>query len=277
MLLPGLVGAGPLWRRVCEETRSICAEGEWLALEGEAGTGKWALLRAAHQRARPATRVTALDFAEPLSDRWLDELRAPLRDPASSVLLRHVDRLDGVRLRTLAATLQETVGRTGGPGWVAITFDSGAKTDELKRLLGLFPRTVEVPPLRHHPEDVLLLVSFFLTRLGYGGKLTCSSEVRQLLRRASWPGNVAQVLQTLREVVKHRRNGVIGIDDVPPEILTVSRRQLSPLEAIERDAIVRGLLAAKDNKAEAARALGMSRATIYRKIHEYGIVPRRGA
>ncbi len=277
MLLPGLVGSGPLWRRVCEETRAICADGDWLAVEGEAGTGKWALLRAAHQRARPATRITALDFAEPLAGRWLDGLRAPLRDPGTSVLLRHVDRLDGVRLRALAAALQETVGLTDGPGWVAITFDSGAKTDELTRLLELFPRTVEVPPLRHHPEDVHPLVAFFLTRLGYGGKLTCSSEVRQLLGRASWPGNVAQVLQTLREVVKHRRNGVIGIDDVPPEILTISRRQLSPLEAIERDAIVRGLLAAKDNKAEAARALGMSRATIYRKIHEYGIVPRHGA
>lgn len=156
-----------------------------------------------------------------------------------------------------------------------MTLGAGPRSPELTRLLELFPRTVEVPPLRHHIEDVPLLVSFFLTRLGYGGKLTCSSEVRQLLGRAGWPGNVAQVLQTLREIVKHRRNGVIVIDDVPPEILTLSRRQLNPLEAIERDAIVRGLLVAKDNKTEVARALGMSRATIYRKIHEYGIVPRR--
>jgi transcriptional regulator of acetoin/glycerol metabolism len=280
MLLPGLVGAGPLWRRVCDETRAVCADGAWLALEGEAGTGKWALLRAAHQRARPSARITALDLAEtPATGRWLDELRKPLRDPGTSVLLRHVDRLDGIHLRALASALQETrsapgAGTTDAPGWVAITFDSGAKSAELTQLVELFPRTIEVPPLRHHLEDVHLLVSFFLNRLGYGGKLSCSSEVRQLFGRASWPGNVAQVLQTLREVVKHRRNGVIGIEDVPPEILTVSRRQLSQLEAIERDAIVRGLLASKDNKAEAARALGMSRATIYRKIHEYGIVPR---
>ena len=64
---------------------------------------------------------------------------------------------------------------------------------------------------------------------------------------------------------------MIGPEDLPPEILTVSRRRLSPLESIERDAIVRGLLDAHDNKAEAARALGMSRATIYRKIRKYGI------
>jgi transcriptional regulator of acetoin/glycerol metabolism len=52
----------------------------------------------------------------------------------------------------------------------------------------------------------------------------------------------------------------------------VSRRLLSPLEAMERDAIVRSLLDWDGSKIKAAAALGMSRATIYRKIHEYGIV-----
>ena len=51
----------------------------------------------------------------------------------------------------------------------------------------------------------------------------------------------------------------------------MSRRVLSPLEALERDAIVKCLSDAHDNKAQAARALGMSRATIYRKIHDYGV------
>lgn len=52
----------------------------------------------------------------------------------------------------------------------------------------------------------------------------------------------------------------------------VSRRRLTPLESMERDAIVLGLVDANGNKAEAARSLGISRATIYRKIHDYGIV-----
>ena len=52
----------------------------------------------------------------------------------------------------------------------------------------------------------------------------------------------------------------------------MSRRLLSPLESLERDAIVQGLLDHHGNKARVAGSLGMSRATIYRKIHQYGII-----
>jgi transcriptional regulator of acetoin/glycerol metabolism len=76
----------------------------------------------------------------------------------------------------------------------------------------------------------------------------------------------------LKQVVQRRRAGVILPQDLPPECWTVSRRVLSPLESMERDEIVRSLLDHDGNKIRAARALGMSRATIYRRIHDYGIV-----
>ena len=94
----------------------------------------------------------------------------------------------------------------------------------------------------------------------------------RLLMRASWPGNVRQLHQLLHQVVQHRRSGVIEPSDLPPEARTVSRRLLSPLESMERDAIVKSLADARGSKVKAARSLGMSRATIYRKIHEYGIL-----
>ena len=72
--------------------------------------------------------------------------------------------------------------------------------------------------------------------------------------------------------MQKRRTGTIQPADLPPECWTVSRRLLSPLESMERDAIVQGLLDYQGNKVKAAKSLGMSRATIYRKIHEYGIV-----
>jgi transcriptional regulator of acetoin/glycerol metabolism len=278
MLLPGLLGSGALWRRACDEVENAYRAGEWVAVAGEPGVGKLAILRAVHQRRNPGERFTVLDAADATDRRWLASARRALVDEngdehADSVVIRHPDRLDGVHLRSLTAALQEPT-RLGGKRnvWVAVTLGPGAESVELARLLRLFPTTVDVPPLRHHIEDVQQLAPFFVARLGYQGQLTCSSEVLQMLMHSNWPGNVEQVLQTMRQVVRRRRSGMIQPQDLPPEIQGFSRRLLSPLESIERDAITQSLLDAHGNKAKAAKALGMSRATIYRKIHEFGIV-----
>jgi transcriptional regulator of acetoin/glycerol metabolism len=154
--------------------------------------------------------------------------------------------------------------------WVAVTLTHGSAT--LTELLRLFPTTVALPPLRHHIEDLPELTQFFLGKLSQQGRLTCSPEAMKLLVRSSWPGNVEQLWQVIRRIVQRRRAGSIRPEDLPPECWTVSRRLLSPLEAMERDAIVQGLLDTDGNKARAAESLGMSRATIYRKVHEYGII-----
>ena len=57
-----------------------------------------------------------------------------------------------------------------------------------------------------------------------------------------------------------------------PQRRSATRRLLHPLESMERDAIVQALLDSHGNKVKTAESLGMSRATVYRKIHQYGIV-----
>ncbi len=274
MLLPGLVGHAPLWLRACQEVEAAFQSGEWIAVEGEAGVGKLALLRAVQLRRHPVGRFVVLDAADAAGDpQWVAAVRRALLEGVDSLVVRHVDRLDGLRLRTLLSALQESAGNTGDrPSWVAVTLGQGTHSGELLRLLRLFPSTVEVPPLRLRLEDLQPLVSFFLARLGHGGQLSCSPEAMRLLMRLSWPGNAEQVHEMLRQVVKHRRTGTIQPDDLPPEARTFSRRRLSPLESMERDAIVQALLDANGHKLKAARSLEMSRATIYRKIREYGIV-----
>jgi sigma-54 dependent transcriptional regulator, acetoin dehydrogenase operon transcriptional activator AcoR len=128
-----------------------------------------------------------------------------------------------------------------------------------------------VPPLRHHVEDVAELVPHLLIRLTRGGNLSVSPAVMRVLMRNLWPGNVEQLYQVLRTTVARRRSGTIELADLPPECRATTRRVLTPLEAIECDAIVEALLDTDGNKAEAARQLGMSRATIYRKIRGYGL------
>jgi sigma-54 dependent transcriptional regulator, acetoin dehydrogenase operon transcriptional activator AcoR len=274
MYLPGLVGSGALWLRGCQQAQEVYESGEWLVLEGEPGVGKLALLRAMHQRRSPAARFSVLDATETASGDWLARARRALIDSDGDLVIRHIDRLTARQVRGLVSAMQEA--RAAGkhdPPWVAVTLSRGASpAADLTELLRLFPRTVELPPLRHHIEDLPELVRFFLGKLSQHGRLACSPEAMQLLARSSWPGNTEQLWQVMRRIVQRRRVGSILPMDLPPECWTVSRRLLSPLEAMERDAIVQALLDSDGNKVKAAEALGMSRATIYRKIHEYGIV-----
>jgi transcriptional regulator of acetoin/glycerol metabolism len=204
---------------------------------------------------------------------WLSSVRSELADGAGILVLRHVHVLNAHQVRGLTAALHEARadGRDGGLR-VAVTLRRGAARADLTGLLRLFPGTVEVPPLRHHSEDLRDLIPFFLGKLSQQGRVSCSPAATQLLLRHTWPGNAAQLWTVLKQVVRRRRVGQIMPEDLPPECWTVSRRMLSPLESIERDAIVQSLLDHGGNKIRAARALGMSRATIYRRIHEYGIV-----
>jgi sigma-54 dependent transcriptional regulator, acetoin dehydrogenase operon transcriptional activator AcoR len=282
MYLPGLVGSGVLWLRACREAETLYDSAEWLTLEGEPGVGKLALVRAVHQRRNPAAPFHVLD-AESAGQDWLVKTRRELLEGKGMLVIRHVDALNAKQMHALASALQEAraAGRQAELRVVVTmnrkqTAGDSAPKDPIARLLRFFQGTVELPPLRHHIEDLHELIPFFLARLSQQGRLTCSAEAMQLLLRHSWPGNTEQLWQVLRQVVQRRRAGAIMPRDLPPECWTVSRRLLSPLESIERDAIVQSLQDHDGNKVRAAEALGMSRATIYRKIHEYGIVASAG-
>src|SRR5215469_3344730 len=104
MSLPGLVGSGAAWRRACRAADAGYERGEWLALEGEPGVGKLALVRAVHQRRNPAARCRVLDAADAArSPDWLPAVRAELLDGTGMLILRHVHVLNARQLRGLTA------------------------------------------------------------------------------------------------------------------------------------------------------------------------------
>jgi transcriptional regulator of acetoin/glycerol metabolism len=270
---PSLAGSGPLWLRGCHQVDAACASGEWLSLAGEPGTGKLALLRAVHRRHNPAGAFHALDAADAGDHHWIVRVLSELLESEGGLVIRHVDRLSALPLQALWIALEQALAADRQQAlWVAVTLSQSPASGDLGGLLKFFPSAVELPPLRHHIEDLHNLVPFFLAKLGRHSPVTCSPEAMQLLLRSNWPGNTEQLWQVLRRVVQHRRTGTIRPADLPPECWSVSRRLLSPLESIQRDAIVQSLLDHQGNKAKGARSLGMSRATIYRKIHQYGII-----
>ncbi len=270
---PALVGSGPLWLRGCRQVEAARASGEWLSLEGEPGVGKLALLRAVCRQRHPAGAFHVLDAADAGDHDWMARALGELLEGEGSLVIRHVDQLSTLRLQVLWIALEQAVAASRQQVlWVAVTLSQGTPVGDLAGLLKFFPGTVELPPLRHHIEDLHELVPFFLARLNPDDPAACSPEAMHLLLRSNWPGNTEQLWQVLRRVARHRRTGTIHPGDLPPECWSVSRRLLSPLESIERDAIVQTLLDHHGNKARGAGSLGMSRATIYRKIHEYGII-----
>ena len=272
MYLPGLVGSGVLWLRACREAEALYDASDWMTIEGEPGVGKLAVARAVHQRRNPAAPFHVVD-AEGAGQDWLAKTRTELLEGVGMLVIRHADALNAKQVHALASALQEARAKHRQDDLrVAVTLNRKQSSTDLTRLLWFFHGTAELPPLRHHIEDLHELVPFFLARLSQQGRLTCSPEAMQLLLRHNWPGNSEQLWQVLKQVVQRRRAGVIMPRDLPPECWTVSRRLLSPLESIERDAIVQSLQDHDGNKVRAAEALVMSRATIYRKIHEYGIV-----
>lgn len=273
--IPGIVGKSTAWQRTCQAVDTYSRNREWFVLEGEAGVGKLALLHGVHQMRSPSASlrvVDAADLEDP--DIWLDIVEQALANGAGSLILRRVHLLPPAVIAELAVVLHEHEdddSQDGRPSVAMTMCGSPRNSDVDGQLLPLFPHTVEVPALRHRIEDINQLVPRLLGRLTRGGNLTCSPEALRQLMRLPWVGNVEQLRQILSRVVQQRRSGTIELDDLPPGCRASSRRKLSQMEALERDAIVNALIANSGSKVNAANDIGMSRATVYRKIRDYGI------
>jgi transcriptional regulator of acetoin/glycerol metabolism len=268
------VGSGVAWRKCCLAVDRHLQAGEWLVLEGEPGSGRETVARAVHQARTPAGRLRVLRAENP-GQRWIAEVIDELEAGAGTLVLADVDRLPPDAVTELVDVLEPVRESTdAGRPWVVATVSplAGEIGPELAALLACFPRTVDVPPLRRHIEDLSELVPNLLGRLSRSNTLTCSPEVMRVFVHNRWPGNVDQLLSVLRQIVAKRRSGVIEPRDLPAECWVTGKRVLTPLESLECDAIVQALLDTGGNKGEAARRLAMSRATIYRKVREYGIV-----
>jgi transcriptional regulator of acetoin/glycerol metabolism len=274
--LPGVVGTSPLWRQACAAADASLADRNWLALSGERGVGKTAMARAV--ALRHGRRPVVLDCAATGDhEAWAQVLaeNLTLGDPAV-VVLQHADALTGEALQRVTDLLTSWQGGPPeqAPAWVVATFGDGRPEADVQGwLMPFFAHAVDVPPLRHRIEDLRRLVPHLLARHANNRALTTSDAGMRQLMRLPWTGNVRQLDQVLAEAARQRRTGMIDVTDLPAECRTFTKRQLTKLETIERDAIVRSLETNRGNKERAAADLGMSRATIYRKIRAFGIVP----
>ncbi len=266
--IPGLAGRSSAWLHCCQQVRQCCRDREWVILEGEKGSGRARLAQAVGQDAKPGRTVRVLRAeAFPSAARLVAELAAESGDEDFALVIADVDDIDPDTLEAITSILVTRAGR----GWIAATSSGAPPSAPIKLLLPLFTKTVAVPALRHRIDDLDELVPLLLREITRGADVELAPDAMRQLGKLPWPGNVSQLRRILTETVARQRFGIISADKLPPECRSVTRRKLTQMEALERDAIVRSLQDNRGDKKEAARALGMSRATIYRKINDYGI------
>ncbi|TQE20293.1 Fis family transcriptional regulator [Streptomyces ipomoeae] len=277
--LPGIAGSSPQLQGVINQLIRHCDQGNLTLVDGEAGTGKHALVRAVHQHVTPAAPYALHDAAQARKGTasWLRGVFQDLAEDRATVVLRHVELLPAAVLTQLDAVLRGTDGRTG---WVValLTRDRPAlpahgASQQDNGLVGAvrarFRAEVTVPPLRHRTADIPHLVRHLLAQRSRD--VRCSEGALRALSRAPWPGNIRQLEGSLHYAEAHRTGPLIEENDLPPSLLSQTQHPLSAWESTERDLVVQALLDHGGDKSKAAKALGISRATIYRKITAYGI------
>ena len=155
-----------------------------------------------------------------------------------------------------------------------------AYVDEGKFREDLFYRLnvvdIVLPALRDRPGDVPLLVSRFLNEFSAanGGKVTgITPAAMKYLESWRWPGNVRELRNTVEKMVVLSAGGRLDVEDVPEELREThgapSLAATGTLGETEKAKILATLKAAGGNRTRAAKMLGISRRTIYRKLDEY--------
>ncbi len=145
---------------------------------------------------------------------------------------------------------------------------------------------IQVPPLRHRPEDIIELAQFFLKKFNSetGRKINdFSKEVKEQLVRYRWPGNVRELKNVVERAVVLAPGTEIELEELLlTNIATASESQMDfrslanqyvpeSLSEIERRHIASTLTETDWNKSRAAQILGIERSTLDRKINKYGI------
>jgi DNA-binding NtrC family response regulator len=164
---------------------------------------------------------------------------------------------------------------------------------------------LRLPALRDRREDIPLLAAHFLDRISreHKTKFTLSDEALRTMMRHDWPGNVRELENCVERAVALGNGTLIDLGDLPPSIAALDSSAPRPLadsapelvsdlaaaaesrsaeaasaplsttdlEDIERATIQRVFEQVKGDKALAGRMLGISRATLYRKLKRYNI------
>ncbi|MFH1139238.1 MAG: sigma 54-interacting transcriptional regulator [Pseudomonadota bacterium] len=304
-----IIGQTPYITSILDSLPDIAESETSVVIEGESGTGKELIAKAIHRLSRradgPFVGVNTSALAETLLESelfghekgaftgaasskagrfelarggtlFLDEI-AEIKPSIQVKLLRvleerQFERVGGARPITMDCRIICATNRTLTEEVRAGRF----RTDLFYRL-----RTVPLtlPPLRDRIDDLPLLVDHFIHKMNakYGKRVRgIDPKVLSWFRRYNWPGNIRELQRTLEYAFVFIKGPIITAKVLPPreemaELTPTPAPPVSPSWEEERNTIQKALDKAGGRRQEAAKMLGLSRSSLWRKMKEYGL------
>ena len=307
----GMIGRSEPMKKVYRLVQAVAATESTVLVQGETGTGKELVARAIHDLSRrsggPFMAVNCAAISEGLFE---SSLFGHVKGAFTGALnykegfLKSADggtlfldeigdmplELQSKLLRVLQDGEMFPVGLTRPVKvdirLVAATNQDLEKSVREKRFReDLFYRLhvipISLPPLRERGEDIVLLVDVFLGQEARksGKEIELSSEALSALGSYSWPGNVRELRNVIERTVTLTAEKRIESEHLPEYIAgrvskkpdSSAERHPQSLERIEKQKIEEILNSTGGNKRKAAQLLGISRATLYRKLRQWGL------
>jgi two-component system nitrogen regulation response regulator NtrX len=311
---PRMVGFGAAFVRVLEQAEMAARSDARVLLTGESGTGKELLAAYLHAESPfangPFVKVNCAAIPTELieSELFGHEKGAFTGATAArrgkfeladggTLFLDEVGDLHAASQAKLLRVLQEgEFHRVGGEQAIKVSVRVISATNrDLQELVGqqkfredLYYRLcvvpVRVPALRERREDIRALTEYFLAEFCARNNFKAKSidrDVTETLEDHHWPGNIRELRNTVERMAILTRGDVLTVESIPVEI-RLSRGAASPKgnlreakESAEREHILRALDEAKWNVSSAARALGMERTNLHKRIRALGLARER--
>src|SRR5438309_954236 len=306
----GMLGQSPEMQKLYRIVTKVATSKHPVLVHGETGTGKETVARAIHAngpfRDRPFLMV---DCAATGNGALENELFGPIKSAnglvkpkdgmfalasGGTVFFDEIGEMPLDIQSKLVRALQEREFHAQGSGKaipVDVRIVAGTSRDlEMAVQQGTFRRDLffrlnvvglRLPPLRERKEDIRPLAENFLQRVGQARHMQYSinPEALKLIQFYEWPGNVRELENCLERAVAMSPGSVLQTADFPPLIRSASLRavgpekqaRILPLAELEKQAILNALQQLNGDKLMTARALGIGKTTLYRKLKEYGI------
>ncbi len=296
-----LTGKSPAMQKVFDLVDVLADVDSTVLISGESGTGKELVAEALHfcggRRDAPLVRVNCSALTESLLESELfghvkGAFTGAVRDKigrfqaadGGTIFLDEIgDISPGLQVRLLRVLQEREFERVGDNHPIRVDVrvvaathhDLAAKVNRGEFRKDLFYRLkvvgIHLPPLRDRREDIPLLVEQFITRFNQRFQRQVAGidgEVLRLFLGYPWPGNVRELEHALEHAFILCRGERLRPEHLPTEIGLDHRADAEPTKNLFFDDLQTALKRAGGNKAKAARLLGISRRTLYRKLEE---------